>query len=84
MILTFLVLDIYAYLIFIAKLSTVCSSNLQFLKFVISSDLKTPMTSLINFSSCSLLFGKESLVFIMYSSSMVMVIVRGAWLEVSH
>jgi len=48
-----------------------------------SSDLKALMTSLMNFFSYSLLFGKESLVFIMCSSSMAMVIVRGAWLEVS-
>ena len=77
MILTLLVLDIYACSILVANLSTVCSSNLQFLRFVISSDLKTPMTSLMNFSSCSLFFGKGSLVFIMCSSSIVMVIVRG-------
>ena len=48
------------------------------------SDLKTPMTSLMNFSSYSLFFDKESLVFIMCSSLIVMVIVRGAWSEVSH
>ena len=83
-ILTLLVLDFHACLILVAKLSTVCSSNLQFPRFVMSSDLKTLMTSLMNFSSCSLFFGKESLVFIMCSSSMAIVIVREAWSEVSH
>jgi len=43
----------------------------------VSSDLKTQMTSLMNFSSCLLFFDKESLVFIMCSSSMVIVMVRG-------
>ena len=83
MILTLLVLDFHTCSVLVAKLLIVCSSDSQFLRFVTSSDLKTPMTSLINFSSCLLLFGKESLVFITCSSSMVMVIVRGAWLEVS-
>ena len=82
-ILTLLALDFHNYSIPVAKLSTVCSSDLQFPRFVMSSNLKTSMTSLMNFSSCSLFFGKESLVFIMCSSLMVMVIVRRAWSEVS-
>ena len=78
MILTLLALDFHTCLILLAKLLTVCSSNSQFPRFVMSSNLKALMTSLMNFSSYSLLFGKESLVFITCSSSMVIVIVRGA------
>ena len=76
MILTLLVLDFYTFSIPVAKLSTVCSRDSQFIRLVMSSDLKILITSLMNFFSCSLFFDKESLVCIICSSLIVMVIVR--------
>ena len=83
MILALLALEFYTCLILVARLSTIYSNDLQSLRFAVSSDLKTQMTFLMNFFSCLLFFGKESLVFITYSSLMAIVIVRGAWSEIS-
>ena len=82
-ILTLLVLEFHVCSILVASLSMICLSNSQSMRFIVSSNLKTQMTFLMNSSSCSLFFNKKSLVFIMYSYLMVIVIVRGAWSEIS-
>jgi len=60
-----------------------CSRDSWSKRFVVLSDLKTQVTYLMNSSSSLLFFDKENLEVITCSSSIRMVIVREAWLEVS-
>ena len=82
-ILTLLALAFQACLILAANRLITCSRDSRSKRFVVSSDLKTQMTSLMNSSSSSLFFDRENLEVIMCSSSMGIVIVRETWSEMS-
>ena len=82
-ILTLLALVFQACLILAANRLMTCSRDSQSTRFVVSSNLKTQVTSLMNSSSSLLFFDRENLEVITCSSSMGIVIVRGAWSEMS-
>ena len=62
----------------------ICPSDLQFVNDKVSRDLNMEMTSLTNFSSSSLFLDIVSLEDWTNSSAMGMVIMRGAWSNISH
>ena len=82
--LTFLVLENQACSSLDASELMICSSDSRFVNDEVSRDLNMEMTSLTNFSPSSLFLGIVSLEDWTNSSAMGMVIVRGAWSDISH